>query len=256
MNATLLADGSVLVTGGTSGPGSTIRRARSARRALESPDRDLDHHGLRRAARPDVSRDGAAVAERPGALERQWRRWWDHLCEQRVLGAVFTPPYLFNADGTPAARPSITSAPSTLSYGQSFTVQTPDAGSITRGTLIRLSSVTHAFNMSQLIYPLTFAAASAHDGECDSPAECQPGAAGTLHALLDQWLGCPFGGEDRNRRPLDGGERGLWTQLLIHLEGLASNPGILLQLLSAVRVPPATEGGDPLSTASRVACGH
>ena len=28
--------------------------------------------------------------------------------------------------------------------------------SISRGTLIRLSSVTHAFNQSQLIYPLTF----------------------------------------------------------------------------------------------------
>jgi hypothetical protein len=69
---------------------------------------------------------------------------------------VFSPPYLFNANGTAAARPSITSAPSRLSYGQSFTVETPHAASVDRGSLIRLGSVTHAFNMSQLIYHLSF----------------------------------------------------------------------------------------------------
>jgi hypothetical protein len=82
---------------------------------------------------------------------------------------VFSPPYLFNTDGSPAARPSMTSAPSTLSYGQSFTVQTPDAGSVTRGTLIRLSSVTHAFNMSQLIYELAFAATSSTTVSATAP---------------------------------------------------------------------------------------
>jgi hypothetical protein len=71
---------------------------------------------------------------------------------------VFTPPYLFNADGTLAARPSITAVPSRISYGGSFSVETPDAGSVVRGTLVRLSSVTHAFNMSQLVYPVTFTA--------------------------------------------------------------------------------------------------
>ena len=68
---------------------------------------------------------------------------------------IFSPPYLFKADGTLAPRPTITSAPSRLSYKQSFTIQAPNAASISRGTLIRLSSVTHAFNQSQLIYPLT-----------------------------------------------------------------------------------------------------
>jgi galactose oxidase len=77
----------------------------------------------------------------------------------QLTAQIFNPPYLFNADGMPATRPVITSAPSSISYGSSFTVQTPDAGSVTRGNLIRLSSVTHAFNQSQLIYPLTFSAA-------------------------------------------------------------------------------------------------
>ena len=37
-------------------------------------------------------------------------------------------------------------------------METPDAGTVVRGTLVRLSSVTHAFNMSQLVYPLTLGA--------------------------------------------------------------------------------------------------
>ncbi len=69
---------------------------------------------------------------------------------------IFTPPYLFRPDGTLADRPLITSAPSALSYSQTFAVETPDPSTIVRGTLIRLSSVTHAYNLSQLIYPLTF----------------------------------------------------------------------------------------------------
>jgi hypothetical protein len=75
-----------------------------------------------------------------------------------LTAQIFTPPYLFNADGTPATRPVIGSAPARVSYGQTITVETPDAGSVSRGTLIRLSSVTHAFNESQLFYPLTFTA--------------------------------------------------------------------------------------------------
>src|SRR5205085_4516655 len=65
-------------------------------------------------------------------------------------------PYLFNGDGTLAERPSITTAPSRLSYGQAFAVESPDAASVSRGTLIRLSAVTHWFNEGQHIYPLSF----------------------------------------------------------------------------------------------------
>ena len=40
----------------------------------------------------------------------------------QLSAEFFAPPYLFK--GT---RPAITSAPSQISYGQNFTVQTPDA---------------------------------------------------------------------------------------------------------------------------------
>ena len=67
---------------------------------------------------------------------------------------IYSPPYLFK--GT---RPTITSAPTNVAYGQSFFVQTPDAAAISKVTMLRLSSPTHAFNMSQHISTLSFSQA-------------------------------------------------------------------------------------------------
>ena len=64
---------------------------------------------------------------------------------------IYAPPYLFK--GT---RPTITSAPSTLAYGGSFFVQTPDAANIASVVLIRNGAVTHSFNTEQRYLPLTF----------------------------------------------------------------------------------------------------
>jgi hypothetical protein len=68
---------------------------------------------------------------------------------------VYSPGYLFKG-----ARPVITSAPSVVAYGQPFFVGTADAAAIGRVNLVRLSSVTHAFNMEQRINRLTFSAAA------------------------------------------------------------------------------------------------
>jgi hypothetical protein len=66
---------------------------------------------------------------------------------------IFSPPYLFKG-----ARPTITSAPTTIEYSTDFTVVTPDAASIAKVSLIRLGSVTHAYNSNQRFVPLTFTA--------------------------------------------------------------------------------------------------
>jgi hypothetical protein len=60
---------------------------------------------------------------------------------------IYQPPYLFNASGALAQRPSITSAPSSISYGNTFPVQTPDAASIAHVVLVRNGTVTHSFGM-------------------------------------------------------------------------------------------------------------
>ncbi len=73
---------------------------------------------------------------------------------------IYKPAYLFNPDGTMATRPSITSAPSTISYGEAFTVATSDAANISSAVLVRNGTVTHAFGMDQREVGLSFTVGS------------------------------------------------------------------------------------------------
>jgi len=70
---------------------------------------------------------------------------------------IYSPPYLFNADGSAATRPTISSISSgVVGYGSSFQVQTPSPSSIASVVLMKLSSTTHAFNMDQRLVGLNF----------------------------------------------------------------------------------------------------
>ena len=69
---------------------------------------------------------------------------------------IYQPPYLFNSAGGLATRPSITSAPSSMTYGNGFTLQTPDAANISSVVLVRNGTVTHAFGMDQRVVDLSF----------------------------------------------------------------------------------------------------
>ena len=158
MNATILADGQVLVTGGTSGPGfndvtSPVYNAELWNPATESwsimaRESVVRTYHSTALLLPDGRVLSSGSGEGGGVTYEN----------SQFSAQVFSPPYLYNADGSLAARPIITSVPSKLSYGQSLTVGSPDAASIAKITLIRLSSVTHAFNQSQLINRLTFSA--------------------------------------------------------------------------------------------------
>jgi galactose oxidase len=63
-------------------------------------------------------------------------------------GQIYSPPYLFNPDGTPAARPSITTSPNVIGYNQNVNVMVSGSGAenIRAFTLIKLSANTHAMN--------------------------------------------------------------------------------------------------------------
>lgn len=67
----------------------------------------------------------------------------------------YSPPYLFNG-----ARPSITAAPASATYGSTMFVQTPDAASIASVSLVDLSSDTHTTDMNQHFVPLSFSQGS------------------------------------------------------------------------------------------------
>jgi galactose oxidase-like protein/Big-like domain-containing protein len=66
---------------------------------------------------------------------------------------LYSPPYLFKG-----ARPTITSAPTSVGYGASFRILTPNAAAITRVSFIRLGAVTHAFDENQRFLRLAFTA--------------------------------------------------------------------------------------------------
>jgi hypothetical protein len=69
----------------------------------------------------------------------------------QLSAEIYAPPYLFKG-----ARPTISSAPSTIEYATTFTVTTPDAVQIASAALVRLGAVTHAFDQNQRYVPLTF----------------------------------------------------------------------------------------------------
>jgi hypothetical protein len=167
LNATLLPDGKVLVTGGTSGPG--FNDMTSPVYASEMWDPTTGNWTT--LASQTVGRFYHSVALL--------------LPDGRVMSAggnghpeveVFSPPYLFAGP-----RPTLTNAPTSVSYGQSFTVQTPDAANIAKVTWIRLPAVTHAFDQNQRINRLTFTQAS---GALNVTAPSDPNVTPPGHYML------------------------------------------------------------------------
>jgi hypothetical protein len=91
---------------------------------------------------------------------------------------IFSPPYLFDPNGNLAARPSITSWPSSVTNGETFPVGASGAGSQPRVSLVRLPSVTHAFNQDQrqiTLDPPLLASGGFWVTAPNSPNQCPPG---------------------------------------------------------------------------------
>ena len=91
---------------------------------------------------------------------------------------LYSPPYLFNADGSTAARPAITSWPTSMLYGQTYFVGTSGAGAAPKVSLVRLASVTHGFNQDQRHLFLNTPSSNASGVNVTAPAnskECPPG---------------------------------------------------------------------------------
>jgi hypothetical protein len=74
-------------------------------------------------------------------------------------GQVYSPPYLFNSDGSAATRPQITSAPGRVSSGEQIDIlATPG---MARFSMIKMSSTTHQINTDLRFIEVPFSESSA-----------------------------------------------------------------------------------------------
>jgi galactose oxidase len=143
-NATLLPDGTVLITGGSSASGFNTASGAVKYAEVYNPATEKwtklasasDFHGYH--ATSLLLPDGR-VLHGGGRNVRTME--------------VFSPPYLFKG-----ARPTIALAPGLVEPGKRFSVSTPQAASIRKVTLIGLGAPTHAMDQGQRFLTLGFTA--------------------------------------------------------------------------------------------------
>jgi hypothetical protein len=171
MNATLLADGTVLATGGSNAAGFNTKPTDDRVLAAErwNPTSETwtalarqTHYRLYHS-NALLLPDGRVISVGSGQPAATG-------LSDDYTAEIFSPPYLFNLDGTPAARPAISSVPTSVTYGQVISVGTPNASAIAKVTWIRLSTVTHATNMNQRLNYLAFTAPNASTLSVTAPA--------------------------------------------------------------------------------------
>jgi hypothetical protein len=148
--ATVLADGRVAVTGGSGSANTT--------KDVAYPMEMFDPRTNAWTAGPAAQQmrlyhstslllaDGSVLTAGGGAPGPQ----------TNLNAEIYYPPYLFDRDGRPAARPAIDSAPTAVEPASQFTLTSPQAASIERITLVATGSVTHSNDMNQRFLELTF----------------------------------------------------------------------------------------------------
>jgi Domain of unknown function (DUF1929) len=152
MQATLLPNGQVLVSGGSAKDEDASTASLKAE-LYDPATNSFSSAGSNTFARlyhntqlllPDGTVFLAGGNPKPGVYEQ-------HI-------EIYEPAYLFNLDGTAATRPAIGSAPSSVTYGSTLAVQTPNTD-IASVILIKAGSVTHSFDMDQRFVGLSFSRA-------------------------------------------------------------------------------------------------
>ncbi len=151
LNATVLANGQVLVTGG--GKQNNVLAGATRNTAIWDPDTGVWSYGSS-ASKSRLYHSSAILL--PDA--RVWTGGGGAPGPVVQKNAeVYAPPYLFAADNTLATRPSLTNAPTTISWGSDqFTASVAGAEPISKVTFVAVGSVTHSFDMNQRYMELPF----------------------------------------------------------------------------------------------------
>ena len=149
INQTVLPDGTVLATGGeTDKNGGNIANA-VYQAELWSPQTQT-WTSMAAMHTPREYHGTALLLPDGRVLESGMGADFGNVTDEKSA-EFYSPPYLFKG-----ARPSITQAPATISYGTNFSISTPDATSIATAVLIRTGAVTHFFDQNTRYVPLSF----------------------------------------------------------------------------------------------------
>ena len=158
-NATVIADGRVVVTGG--GPGNNQLPGANYDALIWNPRTNAWTTGARTAATPAHARlyhsiglllpDATILVGGGGASGTTVKG-----PAVNTNAEIYYPPYLFTATGQWAPRPRITQAPPVVTVGTRFALGVANPLAIARVTLIKTGSVTHSFNMEQRFLDLAF----------------------------------------------------------------------------------------------------
>ncbi|KAH7066795.1 galactose oxidase-like protein precursor [Paraphoma chrysanthemicola] len=164
-NAVVLPDGTVLVTGGqrrslvfTDTDGilfaELFNPATKTWKTLAAEAVPRNYHAvsiLLADGRVFSGGGGLCYINRVGGSSANCNKLVDH-----ADGQVFSPPYLFNADGSAAARLAISSLSATsVKVGGSLTINLGASATGLKFVLVRIGSVTHSVNSDQRRIPLT-----------------------------------------------------------------------------------------------------
>jgi hypothetical protein len=113
---------------------------------------------------------------------RVWVAGTDH--ETRM--ELYSPDYL---SGEP--RPELYAAPASVTYGQVFPIPMPHPGDIANACFMRLSAVTHAFNMGQRYIPLDLAPTGPTELMVEAPLDPMIAPPGYYMLFLRNYAGVP-----------------------------------------------------------------
>jgi len=158
-SATILADGSVLVTGGMN---STTQPLVDLSRAVRNAERWDPATGrwttLAAASRVRQYHSSAVLLPDGRVMTGGGGICGDCVAAGYLEKNVeyFSPPYLFTANGAPATRPAITGAPLAAAYGTAIGFSSSSAASIAKVGLVRLGADTHGVDQGQKYVPLAF----------------------------------------------------------------------------------------------------
>jgi concanavalin A-like lectin/glucanase superfamily protein/galactose oxidase-like protein/Big-like domain-containing protein/purple acid phosphatase-like protein len=149
---TVLPDGKVLATGGQNGTDGVDETTGVLPVEMWDPDTNT-WTTMASARRPRLYHSSALLMPDGRVLLAGGGAYG--LANNEKSGELYSPPYLFKGP-----RPNVTAAPDQVHYGQSFTVDTPDASRIQKVSFVRMGSVTHNVDMDQRFMNLSMTAGS------------------------------------------------------------------------------------------------